>query len=126
MPQKGKGFYDAWISRWHLMNLGNTPKSLKIKKTTVLLVFVVNIFASSCAAFNYKSREEALIACNNWAAEKPYKIMVKSGVFNARECELEVEARRLIGRASNVEQSLKVYDEKFVKERTKAEKHFNY
>lgn len=126
MPQKGKGFYDAWISRWHLMNLENTPKSLKIKKTTVLLLFVVSILNSSCNAFNYKSREEALIACNNWAAEKPYKIMVKSGVFNARECELELEARRVIGRASNVEQSLKIYDEKFVIEQTKVEKHFSY
>ena len=97
-----------------------------MKKRVILSLLVASTLISSCVLFNYQSREEAVNACNNWAAEKPYKIMVKSGVFNARECELEVEARRVIGRASNVEQSLKIYDEEFVRERTKVEKHFNY
>ncbi len=108
------------------MNIKSTAKLLKIKKRTILSLVIASTFISSCSVFNYKSREEALTACNTWAAEKPYKIMVKSGVFNARECELEVEARRVIGRASNVGQSLKVYDEEFVRERTKVEKHFRY
>jgi hypothetical protein len=84
------------------------------------------MLANGCVLFNYKSRGEALTACEQWVIEKSVKVFVPSGVMDSRKCELEPEARRVIGTELKVGQSTKVYSEAFAKENAKVAKYFRY
>ena len=95
-------------------------------RTTFILITALGVLINGCVLFNHKSREEAATACEDWVYQKSVKVFVPSGVINSRKCELEVEARRVIGSELKVEQSTKVYSEDFARENTKVAKYFRY
>ena len=87
---------------------------------------VVLTMLTSCSFFNYKSRQEALLACQNWENEKPTKVLTKEGSMRSKICELEVEARRVVGREIKNPKMLKVYTQRMIDMEFKVARSFNY
>ena len=94
-----------------------------MKKFATLAVLTM---LTSCSFLNYKSRQEALVACQNWENEKPAKVLIVEGSMRSKICELEVEARRVVGREIKNPKMLTVYTQRMIDMEFKVAKYFNY
>jgi hypothetical protein len=96
------------------------------KKVFILIAIIFAGIANGCAFLKYNSRQEALTACRNWENEKPVKIFIPSGSMRSKVCELEIEARQVLGRQIEKPIQLKVYTEEILEKEMKIKKYFKY
>ena len=97
-----------------------------MKRNSIATAPFIIFLISGCSLFNYNSRGEALSACKKWENDKSIKIFIPEGSIKSKICELEIEARQVVGKQIKNPEPLKVYSEEVLDKEMKVVKYYRY
>jgi hypothetical protein len=95
-----------------------------MKRSSIPTGLFIILLVSGCTLFNYNSRGEAFAACKNWENDKSVKIFIPEGSIKSKICELEIEARQVVGKQIKNPEPLKVYSEEVLVKEMKVVKYY--
>lgn len=98
-----------------------------MKRNSIPIALFIVFLINGCSLFNYNSRSEAFTACKNWENDKSVKkIFIPKGSMKSKICELEIEARQVVGKQIKNPEPLKVYSEEVLNKEMKVVKYYRY